>query len=201
MKATNVLTFASEIETRQWRREKLRKTGSPAQTEVTFMRVTQNVWDALLDAVEVCIDFPDVGGGQIALQNPFGSTPPFASVTKAPICGDFKSWRVSFSLKRAVSYLAMAAGFVTALSSSSLGQQFRDVSAEVGLISEAKQSWGNPIWGDINNDGFLDLIVPTHSAAPFVYLNNAGKTFTDILATSGIGPSDLDSLDLRWFAF
>jgi hypothetical protein len=55
-----------------------------------------------------------------------------------------------------------AAGFVTALASVSFAQQFRDVSTEVGLVMEARQSWGNPIWGDINNDGFLDLIVPTH---------------------------------------
>jgi len=69
----------------------------------------------------------------------------------------------------------MAAGVITILSSAALAQQFRDVSTEVGLIAEAKHSWGNPIWGDINNDGFLDLIVPTHgliqSGGPFVYLN------------------------------
>ena len=91
--------------------------------------------------------------------------------------------------------------FVTVLSSVAVGQQFHEVTAEVGLIAEAKKSWGNPIWGDINNDGFLDLIVPTHSSAPFVYLNSAGNTFTDIRATCGIGPSDLDSLDWRGFAF
>jgi hypothetical protein len=120
------------------------------------------------------------------------------------ICAGLKLWQVSLSLKKAVSCLATAAGFVTVLSSVALGQQFHEVTAEVGLISEATKSWGNPIWGDINNDGFLDLIVPTHkinSGAPFVYLNNAGDTFTDIRATSGIGPSDLDSLDWRGFAF
>src|SRR5712691_1182739 len=109
--------------------------------------------------------------------------------------------RVSLGLKKAVLCLATAAGSVAALSSASLGQQFRDVSKEVGLVSEAKLSWGNPIWGDINNDGFPDLIVPTESAAPFVYLNNAGNTFTDIRATSGIGPGDLDSEDWSGFAF
>ena len=64
------------------------------------------------------------------------------------------------------------------------------MSREVGLIRKEQHSWGNPIWGDINNDGFLDLIVPTHgllrSGGPFVYLNNAGNTFTDIHKTSGI---------------
>jgi hypothetical protein len=79
--------------------------------------------------------------------------------------------------------------------------QFHEVTAEVGLVSDAKQSWGNPIWADINNDGFLDLIVPTYSARPFVYLNNSDGTFTDIRGTCGIVPSDLDSTDWRGFAF
>ncbi len=97
--------------------------------------------------------------------------------------------------------LVTAAGCVVALSSAALGQQFREVTREVGLVPGATLSWGNPIWGDINNDGFLDLIVPTHSTAPFVYLNNSGNSFTDIRATSGIGPSDLDSRDWVGFAF
>jgi hypothetical protein len=118
--------------------------------------------------------------------------PPTPTLTPTPF---------SLSLKKAVSCLATAAGFITVLSSVAVAQQFHEVTAEVGLIAEAKKSWGNPIWGDINNDGFLDLIVPTHSSAPFVYLNNAGNTFTDIRATSGIGPSDLDSLDWRGFVF
>ena len=85
-------------------------------------------------------------------------------------------------------------------------QQFTDVSTEVGLVQEAKKSWSHPIWGDMNNDGFIDLIVPTHglssSLGPFVYLNNAGNTFTDIRATSGIqlGP-DLDSKDWHGISF
>ena len=86
--------------------------------------------------------------------------------------------------------MATAAMFVTVLSLVAVAQQFQEVTAEVGLVQEAKTSWGNPIWGDINNDGFLDLIVPTgdvqRSGGPFVYLNNAGETFTDIRATCGI---------------
>ncbi len=69
-------------------------------------------------------------------------------------------------------------------------KQFEDVSVQVGLSRDAKKSWGNPIWGDINNDGFIDLIVPTHglasSGGPFVYLNQGGQTFVDIRATCGI---------------
>src|SRR6185437_14967029 len=54
--------------------------------------------------------------------------------------------------------------------------------------------------------GYLDLIVPCHglplSHGPFVYLNNAGLSFTDIRTTCGIGRGqDLDSTDWHGFAF
>src|SRR5438552_3719697 len=111
-----------------------------------------------------------------------------------------------FGIRKAFSSLATAAGLVTVLSSVAVAQQFRDVTREVGLVLKAKHSWGNPIWGDINNDGFLDLIVPTHgllrSHGPFVYLNNAGNTFTDIHATSGITRHvPLDAPDWHGFSF
>ena len=74
-------------------------------------------------------------------------------------------------------------------------EQFTDVSTQVGLSRDAAKSWGNPIWGDINNDGFLDLIIPTHglasSGGPFVYLNENGQNFSDIRATCGIGQAPL----------
>ena len=85
-------------------------------------------------------------------------------------------------------------------------QQFTDVSSTVGLVHVRQKSWGNPIWGDINNDGYLDLIVPCHglaaSGGPFVYLNNAGQSFSDIRATCGIhkGPT-LDDGDWHGYAF
>src|SRR5438034_1834389 len=87
------------------------------------------------------------------------------------------------------------------LSSVCVAQQFHEVTAEVGLISEATLSWGNPIWADFNNDGFLDLIVPIYDPQPFVYLNNAGGTFTDIRASCGIVPPALDRSFWRGFAF
>ena len=95
---------------------------------------------------------------------------------------------------------------LTAAPNSQAQTQFTDVTAQTGLVQEAKKSWGNPIWGDINNDGYLDLIVPCHglplSHGPFVYLNNAGLSFTDIRTTCGIGQGpELDSLDWHGFAF
>ena len=59
---------------------------------------------------------------------------------------------------------------------------------------------------DFNNDGFLDLIIPCHglsaSRGPFVYLNHADGTFTDIRATSGIKKAtELDSGDWHGISF
>ncbi len=84
--------------------------------------------------------------------------------------------------------------------------QFVDVSSQVGLSDERKKSWGNPVWGDFNNDGFLDLMVPTHglsvSHGPFVYLNNGGTSFTDIRSTSNIKKGlTFDSTDWHGYAF
>lgn len=110
-----------------------------------------------------------------------------------------------FGFRNPLNGLAAAAGFVMALSSVAEARQFLDVSTDVGLISETKKSWGNPVWGDINNDGFIDLIVPTHgllvSRGPFVYLNKAGNTFTDIRDTSGIERNNPDSSDWHGFSF
>ncbi len=73
-------------------------------------------------------------------------------------------------IRKALSRLATTVGFVMVLSSVSLARQFLDVTKEAGLILKAKHSWGNPIWGDINNDGFLDLIVPTHGLLKIIKL-------------------------------
>gem|GEM_PF-6081247 len=74
-------------------------------------------------------------------------------------------------------------------------QQFTDVSEEVGLHRELTRSWGNPLFGDFNNDGLLDLLVSNHEAPsgvaeggvyPYIYINNGDGTFTDVQPTSGI---------------
>lgn len=111
-------------------------------------------------------------------------------------------------MKKLLLVLATAVGFGPALAFELCAQQFVDVSTQVGLIQEAKKSKGNPVWGDFNNDGVLDLIVPCHglpsSNGPFVYLGNANGTFTDIRTTcgfsntKGIDPSD--STDWHGFA-
>ncbi len=111
------------------------------------------------------------------------------------------------SRERTKSLWLILFGMVFLATGAPLGaQQFSDVSTEVGLVQEEKKSWGNPIWGDMNNDGFVDLIIPTHglsvSLGPLVYLNSGGETFTDIRATSGIGLGpDLDSKDWHGISF
>lgn len=99
---------------------------------------------------------------------------------------------------------SLAAFFVFLFCGSQAQAQFVDVSSQVGLSSEVKKTWGNPVWGDFNNDGILDLIVPDHglssSHGPFVYQNN-GATFADIRATCGIGEADtFDSTDWHGYA-
>lgn len=111
-------------------------------------------------------------------------------------------------MKKLPLVLAVVAGCATIFSSELFAQQFVDVSSQVGLIQQAKKSKGNPVWGDFNNDGVLDLIVPCHglsnSHGPFVYLGNANSTFTDVRTTCGFSNSsklnDLDSTDWHGYA-
>ena len=48
---------------------------------------------------------------------------------------------------------------------------FRDVTLEAGL-SDTGFAFGNPIWGDFDNDGSLDLFVDNHyNRASYLYQN------------------------------
>ncbi len=68
---------------------------------------------------------------------------------------------------------------------------FVDVAASVGMKTLGF-TYGNPIWGDYDNDGDPDLFADNHlNIAPYLYRNNGDGTFTDIFSTSGIaGPGD-----------
>jgi hypothetical protein len=80
-------------------------------------------------------------------------------------------------------------------SGTAFAQQFTDVSVEAGLHRDYTRSWGNPLWGDFNNDGKLDLLVSNHEGPsgvkeggtyPYIYINNGDGTFTDVQPTSGV---------------
>src|SRR6266850_2197973 len=95
--------------------------------------------------------------------------------------GNFKR---TLLLTAAVAWMILFAPFANA-------QQFSDVSEQAGLHRNPTRAWGNPLWGDFNNDGLLDLLVPNHelqlSGGPYVYLSNGDGTFTDVISTSGVG--------------
>jgi hypothetical protein len=77
---------------------------------------------------------------------------------------------------------------------------FTNVTTAVGLDTNSTISFGNPVWGDINGDGQLDLVVPNH-VPPNIYLN-AGGTFTQIPLSTALGPEFFDEwLDLHGFSF
>ena len=63
---------------------------------------------------------------------------------------------------------------------------FTDVTTAAGM-NTLGFTFGNPIWGDFDNDGKLDLFVDNHfNRPPNLYHNNGNGTFTDLSASSGI---------------
>ena len=63
---------------------------------------------------------------------------------------------------------------------------FTDATVSAGL-NEMGVTFANPIWGDFDNDGDLDVFVDGYyKQPPYVYRNNGDGTFTDIFPTSGI---------------
>jgi hypothetical protein len=63
---------------------------------------------------------------------------------------------------------------------------FEDYTTVAGLSQNRAPAFGNPLWCDINNDGYLDIIDPHHQRTISVYLNNHYETFHDITSDSGI---------------
>ena len=81
------------------------------------------------------------------------------------------------------------------LSITAFAQQFTDVSVAAGLHRDLTRAWGNPLWGDFDNDGLLDLFVPNHETEggvkegglpPYIYINQGDGTFIDVVDSSGV---------------
>lgn len=139
------------------------------------------------------------------------NTPLLKSFVEFIVSGRRELWRCQLGLAKTSLCLAVATGFVGVFSSVSVAQQFTNVSTEAGMIALRTRTWGNPIWGDINGDGKLDLIVPKHELSlhgprgngppPFIYLNNGNGTFRDFRHNAGVHKEDPDTGAWLGFAF
>lgn len=71
---------------------------------------------------------------------------------------------------------------------------FQDITVSAGLPTANMYTYGAS-WGDVNNDGNLDVYVSnrdiTFENSNKLYLNNGNKTFTDITDSSGVGIAQL----------
>jgi len=56
---------------------------------------------------------------------------------------------------------------------------FIDVTAAAGLETTPVRTMGNPVWADVNGDGWLDLFISRHMNGYSLYLNNGDGTLTD----------------------
>jgi len=61
---------------------------------------------------------------------------------------------------------------------------FTEMAIAAGIIVDAQSVAST--WGDLNNDGFLDLYVSVVSGKDQLFLNNGDETFTDISLQAGI---------------
>jgi ASPIC and UnbV/FG-GAP-like repeat len=94
--------------------------------------------------------------------------------------------------------VTIALGFFSTLAPLSAAQ-FQDVTSILGVQVDTG-AYGNPIWADIDNDGNLDLIVPTRSTQPLIYLNKINRFKALNANRSGIVNPAGASTDWRGFA-
>ena len=63
---------------------------------------------------------------------------------------------------------------------------FTDITQETGIESFELGTWGAS-FGDYDNDGWLDLVIPYEDLRTFLYHNNGDGTFTDVGGETGLG--------------
>ena len=66
---------------------------------------------------------------------------------------------------------------------------FTEVAEVAGVHDPAGHYGFSPVWVDINDDGWLDLVVANDSTPNYLYLNNGDGTFSDVSYISGLALS------------
>lgn len=64
--------------------------------------------------------------------------------------------------------------------------QFEEVAKQAGLLTAPPMDAVSAAWGDVNNDGFLDLFVGCEGTQNRLFLNNGNGTFRDVTDTFGL---------------
>ncbi len=70
---------------------------------------------------------------------------------------------------------------------------FEEVSHKAGVGDDKKYFGLGPIWGDYDNDGWLDLFVANDSTPNYLYHNNRNGTFTEVGFEQGVSYGDSGS--------
>lgn len=66
------------------------------------------------------------------------------------------------------------------------GQRFEDVSERAGVFNPNGKSLGIAVT-DLNNDGWVDIVVANDTEHNFLYINNSGERFDEVAVGSGVG--------------
>jgi enediyne biosynthesis protein E4 len=74
---------------------------------------------------------------------------------------------------------------------------FDEVAKNAGIVYEGNSMGAS--WGDINNDGCLELFVTNHAEKNILYKNNCDETFTNITDDAGVsGDDNVVSTSVAW---